>query len=115
MGWGRTLLLGDFGNQMDIQDTQSLVDGLQSQLDSQHGVDRTQDTRIAALEHDNRELKLYVAALARLLVQRDVVTNADLTALVETVEQDERNQGVGETPVPRGAVDSPTTWERSPE
>jgi hypothetical protein len=86
MGWARTLFLGDIGNRLDIADTEEEIREIQSQLHDAHHVDRAQDVRLAALEQDNDELKLYLASLVRLLVSRNVLTKEELGHFVDVIE-----------------------------
>lgn len=89
MGWGRTLLLGDIGNRLDIGDTERDISDLSARLSEKTQGDATQDDRLEALERDNRDLKLCVAALARVLVARDVIGTDDLTGLVGVIDPDQ--------------------------
>jgi hypothetical protein len=89
MGWGRTLLLGDWGNQMDIQDTRSDVADLESRLGDQGRRDMAQDQRIDALERESDELKLYLASLLRLLVRKGTLTQEELSAFVDVLDKDQ--------------------------
>jgi hypothetical protein len=89
MGWGRTLLLGDWGNQMDIRDTRSDVADLESRLGDQGRRDMAQDRRIDALERESDELKLYLASLLRLLVRKGTLTQEELSAFVDVLDKDQ--------------------------
>jgi septal ring factor EnvC (AmiA/AmiB activator) len=91
MGWARTLFLGDIGNRLDIADTEDEIRQMQSELYDSHRVDRAQDARLAALEQENDELKLYLASLVRLLVSRGVLTEEELRRFVDVIDgKDER-------------------------
>ena len=87
MGWGRTLLLGDIGNRLDIQDVEADMDHLRELVEGKAGADEDQDRRIADLEAENRELKLYLAALIRALVAKVVLSPGEVTTFVDKVEQ----------------------------
>ncbi len=78
MGWGRTLLLGDVGNRLDIGDCENEIRNLKRGLGKSYNKDLSQDEKIQALQKENGELKLYVAALARILVAKNVVTREEL-------------------------------------
>jgi len=97
MGWGRTLLLGDVGNQMDIQDVEEGVAKLRFELNTrrrvQQDVDRDQDERMAELVSENAELKLYLATLARLLIAKQVVTREEFSRFVDIID---RSDGVAD-------------------
>ena len=89
MGWGRTLLLGDIGNRLDIADTERDIASLRSRLQSKAGTDQAQDKRLEALESENDQLKLYLASLIRLLVSKGTVSHDELAAFVDIIEPDE--------------------------
>jgi hypothetical protein len=79
MGWGRMFLLGDFGQQMDIQD-------MKRQVDDQQSRDMSQDQQIAALWRENQELKLAVATLTRVLVAKGALTQEDVAQIGHAIE-----------------------------
>ena len=89
MGWGRTLFLGDIGNRLDIGDCENEVARLRRNLDTQSGVDRSQDEQIRDLRGDNDELKLYLAALIRLLTSKNVISTGEITGLVEAIDAED--------------------------
>ncbi len=89
MGWGRTLFLGDIGNRLDIADTERDVEGLRRRLRSKDRADRAQDERLAALERENDQLKLYLASLVRLLVSKGTLSHDELAALVDGIDTDD--------------------------
>ncbi|TWT78119.1 hypothetical protein Pla123a_09080 [Posidoniimonas polymericola] len=89
MGWGRTLLLGDIGNRLDIADTERDINHLRRRLRSQSRVDDAQDDRLDRLEEENAQLKLYLAALLRLLVAKGTLSEAELTTFVDVIDAGE--------------------------
>ena len=88
MGWGRMLLLGNFGQQMDIEEQRQEVERLREEIRRSRG-EPGDDPRVAALEGEVDELRLYLAALVRLVVARGVVTEGELRALVESVDAED--------------------------
>jgi hypothetical protein len=90
MGWGRTLFLGNIGNRLDIEDCENdilrLKQNLRQTLGVKHNIDRSQDRDIAELQKENNELKLYLAAVIRLLVAKNVITAEEITKLVQAVD-----------------------------
>ncbi len=88
MGWGRTLLLGDIGNRLDIQDTEDDIARLKTALFNQRGVDRSQDMEIADLKQENEQLKLYLSSLIRLLVSKGVVSKDEVATFVKLIDVD---------------------------
>lgn len=89
MGWGRTLFLGDIGNRLDIEDTERDIDGLRRQLTSARSKDLSRDQRLTRLESENAELKLYLAALLRLLRQKGTVTDDELRSMVHAIDAED--------------------------
>ncbi len=86
MGWGRTLLLGDIGNRLDIEDTEEDIGRLRASLAQNDLRDLDQEDRLDALARENDQLKLYLASLLRLLVKKDVLTSAELKAFVAVID-----------------------------
>jgi len=88
MGWGRTFLLGDIGNRLDIADTERDVASLRRRLASKSRIDRGQDERLEELENENDQLKLYLASLIRLLVSKGTLSKDEITTFVEIIDAD---------------------------
>ena len=82
MGWGRTLLLGDIGNRLDIGDCEREIFGLKRKLRSKTSIDRGQSKEIERLE-------MYLGALTRLLVAKGVVQEDELGGLLDLVDQED--------------------------
>jgi hypothetical protein len=94
MGWGRTLLLGDIGNRLDIEDTERDVAYLKREIAGAFQKDTSQDRKIDALVAENAELKLYLAAIVRLLAAKGTISVEELRAMVEAVDvEDGRPDG----------------------
>lgn len=86
MGWGRMLMLGNFGQQLDIGDLNSEIAGMRNAVASNEDVDREQGQRIEQLHRENRELKLYLATLVRLLVSKGVLQAEEVNVIVRAIE-----------------------------
>lgn len=99
MGWGRTLLLGDIGNRMDIADVEQEVVRLRSKLSREMtGMDAanlSQDEQLERLFAENAELKLYVAGLIRLLVSKGQLAREELVAMVEQIDGEDGSRDGG--------------------
>lgn len=87
MGWGRMMLLGNVGQQLDIQDVENAVGQLQATLQQADELDRQQEQEIDALRRENLELKLYLATLIKLLVAKGVIRQEEVDAAVHAVEK----------------------------
>ena len=86
MGWGRMLLLGNVGQQLDIGDLNNAISEMQGSFLENQQVDLTQARNIADLQRENRDLKLYLATLIRLLVSKGVLRPEEVEATVRAIE-----------------------------
>lgn len=89
MGWGRTLLLGDIGNRLDIQDTERDIDSLKREIRGSFDKDMSQDRKIDVLISENAELKLYLASVIRLMVSRGMMSHQELADMVEKLDDED--------------------------
>jgi hypothetical protein len=91
MGWGRMLLLGDWGQQMDIEDQRGEIESLRQQIRSSSVGRATADVtdRVALLEQQNDELRLYLASLVRHLGNKGVLQKEEFGALVEAIDTED--------------------------
>ncbi len=87
VGWGRMLLLGNVGQQLDIGDLSKEIATMQSAFASNVDVDHEQGKAIQQLQAENRELKRYLATLIRLLVAKGVVKPEEVETTVQAVER----------------------------
>ena len=97
MGWGRTLFLGDIGNRLDIADAERDIRSLKRELDAATRGRRTQDELVTALSAENAELKLYLASIVRLLVQRGTLSREEIEAMVAVIDQEDGRIDGGHT------------------
>lgn len=88
MGWARTLLLGDIGNRLDIEDTENGIRDLRRKVRAKGRTDASQDKRIERLEKDVGELEMCLAALSQLLLSRGVLTPAEVQKLADLIDGD---------------------------
>jgi hypothetical protein len=86
MGWGRMLLMGNVGQQLDIGDLNNEIAGMQSTVAENMQVDREQGRSIELLHRENQELKLYLATLIRLLVAKGVLQQEEVETTVRAIE-----------------------------
>ena len=86
MGWGRMLLLGNVGQQLDIGDLNGEIAGMQSAVLENQQMDLKQAQSIALLRRENQELKLYLATLMRLLVSKGVLKPEEVETTVRAIE-----------------------------
>ena len=86
MGWGRMLLLGNVGQQLDIGDLNGAIGEMRNAFDQNQDLDRAQARSIELLKSENRELKLYLATLIRLLVSKGVLQQQEVDTAVAAIE-----------------------------
>ena len=86
MGWGRTLLLGDIGNRLDIDDVERDLRNLQREVQGTSRKDLSQDEAIQLLTRENGQLKLFLASLIRTLVAKHIISREELTTMVNVVD-----------------------------
>ena len=91
MGWGRTLLLGDIGNRLDIKDTEREIGHLKRKSSEAFDKDMSQEGKIDALISDNAELKLYLASVVHFLVSKGLITSEELSAVVYKIDAEDGN------------------------
>jgi hypothetical protein len=89
MGWGRTLLLGDIGNRLDIADTERDIADLKRKIAGSFHNDMSQDKQIDLLVAENAELKLYLAAVVRLLRSKGAISGEELQAMVRSIDAED--------------------------
>ena len=90
MGWGRMLLLGNWGQQMDIEDQRREIEELRQQMQTGASTgDATLNNRVIQLEKENGELRLYLASLIRYLGHKGVLRQDDFRQLVEAVDRED--------------------------
>jgi hypothetical protein len=87
MGWGRMLLLGNVGQQLDIGDLDQTVAAMRAAFERNQGEDREQARSIEELQQENHELKLYLATLVRLLVAKGVLKQEEVDSAVQAIEK----------------------------
>jgi hypothetical protein len=82
------LLLGNVGQQMDIGDLESAVEGMRAEIERHEGTDAAQARDMDQLRQENHELKLYLATLLHLLVSKGVLQAAEVETTVQAIEKE---------------------------
>jgi hypothetical protein len=82
----RTLLLGDIGNRLDIEDAEREILRLKARQD---GSTKAQASRIVRLERELAEQRLATQALTRFLVERGIVDEAELGEFIREVDAED--------------------------
>ena len=80
-------LLGNLGQQLDIHDTQDSLKRISEHLREANRFDRDVSKSIEGLIRENAELKLYLAAVLRIMVAKGVVSQTELKSIVEMIDQ----------------------------
>ena len=81
------MLLGNVGQQLDIDDLSRAIDLMQSSLERKQNLDQKQERSIEELRQENHELKLYLATLMRLLVAKGVIKQEEVDAAVHAIDK----------------------------
>ena len=90
MGWGRMLLLGNLGQQLDIEDQRQEIQNLRARVQSEsRQAAQSIELRLDALEKENDEMKLYLAALVRYLAAKGTLDLSDFAKLVDEVDAED--------------------------
>jgi hypothetical protein len=99
MGWGRYFLLGDLGQQLDLSDQKAEIDRLRQEMQRSRAAGSGSTEAFRRLQAENDELRLYLAAVIRILIAKRVVTQAEMKQIVDAVDAED------------GAVDGRFTGE----
>jgi hypothetical protein len=86
MGWGRTFLLGDIGNRLDIDDCEQDIRVLKESLMAMHDEGQKIDSELLSVSRENDQLKLYIAALIRLLTTKGVLSADEIRRMVDIID-----------------------------
>ena len=89
MGWGRTFLLGDVGNRLDISDCEADVRILKESLMQIHQEGQSIDSELLTLQRENDHLKLYLASITRLLIHKGVLNKDEIEKMVDIVDAED--------------------------
>ena len=89
MGWGRTFFLGDIGNRLDISDCEQDIQVLKESLMQFHQEGQSQDAELMVVQRENDQLKLYIAALVRLLTGKGVLGADEIRKMVEIIDSED--------------------------
>jgi hypothetical protein len=80
------LLLGNFGQQLDIHEVSRELDALRSKMRADGRFDQEVSDYLSKLAGENAELKLYLAALIQLLIAKNIVVPDELKTVVEKLD-----------------------------
>lgn len=89
MGWGRTFLLGDIGNRMDISDCEEDIRVLKQSLMEMYQEEHEVDAELRTVQMENNQLKLYLAAVIRLLTNNGVIAREDIQKMVDIIDAED--------------------------
>ena len=89
MGWGRWLILGDISQQLDISDQKRELERMRGELHARRLASKSTGARLDRLQEENEELKLYMAALIRLVLAKRVATIEDVKLIVDAIDSED--------------------------
>ena len=81
------MLLGNVGQQLDIEDIGHAVSQMQEAYAQTQNLDCSQEKSIEELRTENHELKLYLTTLVRLLVSKGVIRQEEVDAAVQAIDK----------------------------
>jgi len=89
MGWGRYFLLGDLGQQLDLSDQKEEIDRLREEMLRSRSSGPGSSGQLARLQAENDELRLYLAAVIRILISKRVVTQSEVKQIVDAIDAED--------------------------
>jgi hypothetical protein len=90
MGWGSYFLLGDLGQQLDLEQQRQEIENLRSRLGNDRAsVAASVEARLNVLQRDNNQNTLYLAAITRLLVSKQIVTRQEVENMVTAIDRED--------------------------
>jgi hypothetical protein len=89
MGWGRTFLLGDVGNRLDISDCEADIRVLKESLMEIHHEGQNIDSELLTLQRENDHIKLYLASITRLLIHKGVLSKDEIEKMVNIIDAED--------------------------
>ena len=89
MGWGRFLLLGNLGQQLDLADQSQEIEQLRQELRRSRSTTAARPDAVARLQEENDELRLYLAALVRLLTAKGIVRPEEIQRVEDIIDTED--------------------------
>ena len=89
MGWGRFLLLGDLGQQLDLSDQKAEIERLRDELRRSRSSTPDLSFNLRQLQNEHDEVKLYLAALVRMLVSKGILSGDELKQMVAMIDAED--------------------------
>jgi len=88
MGWGRMFLLGDWGQQMDIEEQRKEIRSMRRELrKARKSGAEAMEKRVEDLEAENDMLKLHLAALVRYCMSKGIVDMNEYRQFIEAIDE----------------------------
>lgn len=89
MGWMRTILLGDIGNRLDIEDTERDIAALRSTQQVAQRTLQESHGEIRMLKNEIARQKLTIEALTRFLIHKGIIHQAELDEFIREVDAED--------------------------
>ena len=89
MSWGRTFLLGDVENRLDISDCEGDIRILKESLMQIHQEEQNIDSELMVVQRENDHLKLYLASITRLLIHKGVLSREEIEKMVDIIDAED--------------------------
>jgi len=79
-------LLGNIGQQLDIEDQRKEIESLKGKLQS---AGSSEDVDLLQLHRENAELRMYLAALVRYLIVKEIINPKEFRILVDQIDRED--------------------------
>ena len=86
MGWMRTILLGDIGNRLDVQDAERDIQKLNTTQNAVRKSSSKNELEIIRLKDEVARHKLSIEALTRFLVTQGIIKEQQLDEFIKEVD-----------------------------
>ena len=87
MGWGRFLF--EVSQQLDLANQKNQINDLRKELSRNRAAPGGPAADLASLQAENDELRLYLAAVVRLLISKGVVSREEMKQVVDAVDAED--------------------------
>lgn len=89
MSWIRQLLVGEWGEPVSPQEYEYQLSKRRSELRQMRRRSAGTGSPLERLQDENDELKLYVAALTRILVSKNIATSEEIEAIAYAIDKED--------------------------
>jgi hypothetical protein len=89
MGWGKLFFVGEVLQQLDMANQKREIANLRDELQKNRGSSGGAAGDLASLQAENDELRLYLAAVVRLLISKGIISQEEMKQVVDAVDAED--------------------------